>query len=119
MKQENKKTEINATGEKLGRLASRIAVILMGKDSSAWKRNETAERTIVVKNASKISVTEKKRQQKVYTRYSGYPGGLKMTSMSALIAKKGMKEALRKAVMKMLPGNKLRSARMKNLIIEE
>jgi large subunit ribosomal protein L13 len=111
--------EVNASGQKLGRLASRIALLLMGKDQTGWKRNEVLKRVVLVKNASNLSILERKQQSKVYSRYSGYPGGLKKIPMSALIARKGKKEVLRLAVMKMLPRNKLRSLRMKNLIIEE
>jgi len=111
--------EIDAQNKKLGRLATEVAVILMGKNRPDFVRNAIPDIKLKVLNASKISVTNKKMDQKVYKNYSGYPGGLKERSMKKVVADKGMREALRIAVRGMLPKNKLRDQMMKNLIIKE
>ena len=111
--------EIDAQNKKLGRLATEVAVILMGKNRPDFVRNAIPDVKLKVLNASKISVTNKKMDQKVYKNYSGYPGGLKERTMKKVVADKGMREALRIAVRGMLPKNKLRDQMMKNLIIKE
>ena len=97
----------------------KLAVILMGKNRPDFVRNAIPDIKLKVLNASKISVTNKKMDQKVYKNYSGYPGGLKERSMKKVVADKGMRETLRIAVRGMLPKNKLRDQMMKNLIIKE
>lgn len=109
--------EIDATGKKLGRLASQIASMLMGKNRVDFVRNAIPDIKVKVVNAGKIAVTNKKMLQKNYKSYSGYPGGLKISSMKKVVADKGLKESLRIAVRGMLPKNKLRDRMMKNLII--
>ncbi len=70
---------------------------------------------VVVTNCSHINVTGKKMEQKTYWRHSGKPGNLKLTNMETLIAQKGAKEVVRKAVSGMLPRNKLRKWRLARL----
>ncbi len=111
--------EIDAQGKKLGRIASGVATILMGKNAPAFARNIIPEVKVKIKNAGKIFVTNKKMEQKVYKNYSGYPGGLKERTMKKVVSDKGMKEVLRIAIKGMLPKNKLRDRMMKNLIIVE
>jgi len=111
--------EIDAQNKKLGRLASEVAVILMGKNRVDFVRNAIPKLKLKVINASKISVTNKKLNQKIYKNYSGYPGGLRERTMKKVVADKGMKETLRIAIKGMLPKNKLRDRMMKNLIIME
>jgi len=110
---------IDASGKKLGRIASDIAMILMGKNTTVYARNKTPDVRVVVENASKLEITEKKKEEKTYTSHSGYPGGLKKTPMNRVISKKGYAELLRKAVYGMLPGNKLRDPAMKRMTINE
>ncbi|HEY4479904.1 MAG TPA: 50S ribosomal protein L13 [Candidatus Paceibacterota bacterium] len=110
---------IDAQNKKLGRVASQVAIILMGKNKSDFARNTIPSAKVCVLNAGKISVTNKKMEEKVYTTYSGYPGGLKQKSMKHLVGTKGMKESLRVAIKGMLPKNKLRDRMMKNLIIND
>ena len=98
-------------------MASEIAVILIGKNRADFVRNAIPELKLKVINASKISVTNKKLNQKIYKNYSGYPGGLRERTMKKVVADKGMKETLRIAIKGMLPKNKLRDRMMKNLII--
>ena len=110
---------INAENKKIGRVASEAAKILMGKNSVAYQPNVIADVEVRITNASKADVTTKKKDEKVYRRYSGYPGGLIETTLGRLIIKKGMGEAFRIAVKGMLPKNKLQSRMMKNLIVTE
>ena len=116
-----KKTEkmIDATGRTLGRVASLAAVSLMGKDSPSFKREAFSGAPVMVKNAGKIRITTKKLEELSHNRYSGYPGGLKTHSGAHTAKTKGMRELVRLAVYRMLPGNKLRKEMMKNLTIEE
>lgn len=110
--------EIDAQGKKLGRVASQAATLLMGKNRTDFVRNSIPAVKVKILNASKLNVLNKKLEEKSYKSYSGYPGGLKTPSMKKVVADKGMKEVLRKAIHGMLPTNKLRPRMMKNLIIE-
>ena len=114
-----KRYSIDLTGKKLGRVASEIAVLLMGKDDPNFAPNKVADVEIVAENASAMDISQKKLDSKVYDHYSGYPGGRKEVVMKDLIAKKGYAEVLRNAVNGMLPKNKLRSILMKKLTIKE
>lgn len=110
---------IDAQDKKLGRVATEVAVLLMGKNRADFVRNAIPDVKVKISNASKISTTNKKMEQKIYKNYSGYPGGLRERSMKKVISDKGMKEVLRIAIKGMLPKNKLRDRMMKNLIITE
>ncbi len=110
---------IDAKGKRLGRIASEVATILMGKHRPDAVKHITADVIVNVENASGLDISEKKQKEKTYKRYSGYPGGLKVFPMKKLIEKKGFSEVMRKAVYGMLPNNKLRAKRMKNLIVSE
>lgn len=100
----------------LGRLATRIANLLMGKDSMTFIGNVDCPNIVIVINADKIKVTGRKEDQKTYGNYSGYPGGLKIKSYSELKAK-GMNKVVSRAVSGMLPKNKHRDARIKRLYV--
>ncbi len=110
---------IDAQNKKLGRVASMAAVLLMGKNKTDFARNVLPSTKVQILNAGKISVTNKKIEEKIYKTYSGYPGGLKERTMKHVVQTKGMKESLRVAIKGMLPKNKLRDRMMKNLIITE
>jgi large subunit ribosomal protein L13 len=110
---------IDATGKKLGRLASEVAVILMGKDSSDFERHEIAERQITIENISKLDINEKKLQEKIYVTYTGYPGGLNKQTLKEMVEKKGYREAFVEAVRGMLPKNTHRDRLIKRLKITE
>ncbi|MFH0845793.1 MAG: 50S ribosomal protein L13 [Patescibacteria group bacterium] len=110
---------LDATNEKLGRLATKVAVLLMGKNKPNFVKNEIADSKVVVSNASKMDISDKKMEQKGYNKYSGYPGGRRVIMMNRLVAQKGYSEALKKAVRGMLPSNKLRSKMLNNLKISE
>jgi len=108
---------IDAAGKILGRLATEIAVLLRGKGRSDFRPNQDSGDFVVVKNVDKIKVTGKKMEQKKYYHYSGYPGGMKETSLKKLF-EKSPTEVLRKAVFGMLPKNKLRAEQIKRLKFE-
>lgn len=110
---------IDAQNQKLGRLASKIAHLLMSKDSVDFARNKIPKTKVTVINASKMDVSEKKLKEKTYVTYSGYPGGLKKERLEEKVAKKGMKDALENAVSGMLPKNKLRTKMLINLTIND
>ena len=108
--------KINAENQPLGRLASKIALLLQGKDSPKYSPHLDGGVRVVVSNASQIKFTGKKFRQKVYRHHTGYPGHLKTRTLRQVF-EKNPAEILRKAVWGMLPKNKLRSKRIKNLII--
>ena len=116
---DKKEYKIDATGKKLGRLATEIATVLMGKDTPSFTKNVVVDVKVIVDNPDKLNIPEKALTQKQYDRYSGYPGGRTVLSMAQVIEKKGVEEIIRKAVYGMLPANKLRKLRMKNLIISK
>ena len=113
------KYTIDAENKKIGRVATEAAVLLMGKNLADFKRNAIPQVVVEIKNTSKASVDEKKLLQKTYSRYSGYPGGLKQPTGKQVVAKKGYSELFREAVSGMLPKNKLRAKMLKNLVITE
>ncbi|MDP3661794.1 MAG: 50S ribosomal protein L13 [bacterium] len=110
---------VNADGKKLGRLATEVAHILRGKANPSFARNEEPKELVVIENAGKIFMTEKKQKEKVYQRYSGYPSGLKEETLGKLIARRGVGIVVQRAVYGMLPKNKLRARIIKNLTIKE
>jgi len=115
---EKKIYTIDAAGGKLGRIATKAAGLLIGKNSVEFAKNVVFNTEVNVVNAGQLDIAEKK-QRTAYTRYSGYPGGLASKSMEQLIAKHGKGGVLKLAIKGMLPNNKLRSKVIKNLIIKE
>lgn len=99
---------VDAKGMILGRLASKVAVYLQGKHKPDYTPHIDTGDEIVVVNAGKIVTTGKKLKQKMYQRYSGYPGGLKETPLEVMLEKKP-EDVIRLAVKGMLPKNKLGS----------
>ena len=110
---------IDATNKTLGRVASAAAKALLGKGDASFAKNVAAAGEVKVINASKITLSGTKARTKEYIRYSGYPGGQKKETYEMLAARRGEGEAIRRAVMGMLPKNKLRPRRIKNLVIEK
>jgi large subunit ribosomal protein L13 len=105
---------LDATDRPLGRLATKAARILIGKDKAAFTPYLDSGDHVVVINADKIKMTGNKVEQKVYYSHSGYPGGLKA------VPAKRVREArpewlVREAIVGMLPKNKLRASRAKKL----
>ena len=110
---------IDAAGKTLGRVASETAKALMGKMRADYTPNKSSDVKVTVSNISKLYISEKKSKGKIYTTYSGYPGGQKVESLASLNGRKGKSEALRRAVKRMLPRNTMLVARLKNLTVTE
>lgn len=106
--------EIDATHQAPGRLATKIATLLIGKHKVDFTPHIDAGDKVVVLNTEKIHFTGKKLMQKEYKHHSMHPGGLKITGAKKMLTEKP-KEIIRLAVIKMLPKNKHRDNRMKRL----
>ena len=107
---------LDAKDETLGRLSSKIASILMGKNKAQYTPHNDLGDYVVVVNAEKIKVTGNKNTQKRYYRHTGYPGGLKSLTFSEIIEKDPVNIIL-KAVKGMLPKNKLSNSMISKLKI--
>ena len=110
---------IDASGEVLGKLATKIAVILRGKSKIGFAPYKDIGDFVTVKNVDKMKFTGKKFENKIYYHHTLYLGGLKKATMRELSEKKGYSEILRKAVMGMLTKNKLRARQIKRLRFEK
>ena len=93
---------VDAEGQALGRVASQVANILRGKNKPIYTPNVDTGDFVIIINASKVILTGKKLDQKIYYKHSGYVGGLKETKYRKLLAEKP-EFALRKAIVGMLP----------------
>ena len=98
----------------LGRVATEIALLLMGKSKANFVKNLDCGDYVVVVNAKKIKVTGNKETQKKYFRHSGYPGGFKAEAFDKLLERKP-EEVIRHAVSGMLPQTKLKAQMLKRL----
>ena len=107
---------VDAEGLALGRVASQVANILRGKNKPIYTPNVDTCDFVIVINASKVILTGKKLDQKIYYKHSGYVGGLKETKYRKLMAEKP-EEALRHAVVGMLPKGPLGRQMAKKLKI--
>ncbi len=105
---------LDAQGKAPGRIATEIARLLIGKHKPSYMPNLDMGDHVQVTNASKMVITGKKMDHKMYYQHSGYAGGLKETPMKK-VWEKDPAEVLRRAVSRMLPKNKLRNERMKRL----
>ncbi len=105
---------VDADGQVLGRLATRVASVLRGKHKPQYTPFlDTGDHVIVV-NAAKVRLTGNKREKKVYYRHSGYPGGLKQTTCNEMM-EKHPERVVMMAVRGMLPHNALGRAMLKKL----
>jgi large subunit ribosomal protein L13 len=105
---------IDADGQTLGRLATRIATLLRGKHRVTFSTHIDTGDPVIVLNASKIKVTGRKLQAKQYVRHSGYPGGMRTESLERLLARRP-EEVIRRAVRGMVPQNRLGEQMMRKL----
>jgi large subunit ribosomal protein L13 len=105
---------VDAEGQTLGRLASRIAVILRGKHKPQFSPAVDVGDYVVVVNAEKIHVTGRKMQQKMYYRHSGYPGGLREITLADQLQRHPTR-VIQAAVKGMLPRNRLGRKMIKKL----
>ncbi|RMF24957.1 MAG: 50S ribosomal protein L13 [Deltaproteobacteria bacterium] len=97
---------IDAEGKPLGRLASRVAATLRGKHNPAFTPHVDCGDFVIVVNADKVALTGNKAQGKIYYRHSGYPGGIRAETAGHMLAR-CPEEVVRKAVVGMLPRNRL------------
>jgi len=107
---------VDAKDQILGRLATKIARLLSGKDKVEYVPYLDLGDNVVVINAAEVAVTGRKEKQKIYYRHSGYPGGLKAETLEELRQRRP-EEILRRAVKGMLPKNKLQKSMLKRLHI--
>jgi large subunit ribosomal protein L13 len=107
---------VDAEGQILGRLATQIADALRGKRKPNYTPHVDTGDFVVVVNAEKISVTGEKRQEKMYYRHSGYPGGLKSRTLNDMLERRP-EEVIRLAVKGMLPKNRLARKQLTKLKI--
>ncbi len=114
---ERKTHNIDVATKPLGRAATEIAILLIGKNEEGYRPNADTGAFVVVKNIDKVKLTGKKEVDKKYYHHTGYPGGLKEVTYKKMAAK-SHGATLKKAVYGMLPKNKLRVARIKRLTIE-
>lgn len=105
---------VDATGQTLGRLATQIADRLRGKHKPEFTPHCDVGDFVVVVNAEKIAVSGRKREAKLYHRYSGYPGGLRSRTLAEMLERRP-EEVIRLAVKGMLPRNRIARAQLRKL----
>lgn len=110
--------EIDATGKRLGKLATEAAAVLNGKNDVEYARHTIAPVIVSIKNVSKLDISDKKAAE-IYQTYSGYPGGLREETLGHLAGRRGYAEVVRRTIAGMLPDNKLKKQLLKNLEITE
>lgn len=109
--------ELDAAGQSLGRLASKIAIILRGKDKPGYEPRILSNIKVIVHNLDKIVFKGTKATSTIYYRHSGFPGGLHEKTLEEKWAK-NPKEVLRLAVRGMLPENRQRDRLLRNLVVQ-
>ena len=107
---------VDAKGKILGRLATQIAKILVGKNKPYYSPNLDCGDYVIIINAAEVKVSGRKRKQKLYRRHSGYPGGFKEITFEKQM-ERDPRKIVRHAVAGMLPKNKLRERRLARLKI--
>ena len=105
---------VDASDQTLGRLASRIARVLEGKNKPVYTPNLDAGDHVIVLNAGRITVTRNKKDTKIYSRHSGYPQGFKQETLGHLLERRP-EEVIRRAVKGMLPRNRLGAQQLRKL----
>jgi len=111
---------VDAAGQPLGRLASKVAQILRGKYKPVFTPNMDCGDNVIIINASQIVVTGKKASDKIYLTYTGYPGGQKKATFEEMTKRvNGYDKIIRHAVKGMLTKGKLGSKLLSNLYIYE
>ena len=107
---------VDAEGQTLGRLASKVAILLRGKHKPNFTPHVDCGDNVVIINASKVNLTGNKWEDKTYIRYTGYPGGQRSLSANQLF-EKNPSTIIEKSVKGMLPKNKLGSELFRNLYV--
>ncbi len=109
---------VDADGQTLGRLASKVAKLIRGKHKTNYTPHVDCGDNVVVINADKIKLTGNKWNAKTYVRHTGYPGGQRMLTATEMFNKEPIR-LVQKAVKGMLPKNRLGSALYRNLYVYE
>jgi large subunit ribosomal protein L13 len=107
---------VDAAGQRLGTLASRVALVLEGKHKPTYATHIDSGDHVIVLNAARVDVGRAKTDQKVYSRHSGYPGGLRQETLGHLLARRP-EEVIRRAVKGMLPRTRLGAQQLRKLKI--
>jgi len=107
---------IDATGQTLGRMASKVAKLLRGKYKPSFTPHVDCGDNVIIINADKVVLTGNKWNDRVYLRYTGYPGGQREAT-PAVLMEKGADRLVLKVVKGMLPKNRLGAALLKNLYV--
>lgn len=115
---EKKEYIIDATGKRLGRVATEAASVLIGKNSVDFAKNRVADVTVKIQNAAALDITERRAKEE-FQSYSGYPGGRRVESLDHLGKRLGYGEVVRRVIGGMIPKNKLHKLRMHNLEVSE
>lgn len=105
---------IDATHQPLGRLASRVATLLLGKHQVGSQKHLVHAQKVIIRNCAKVRIDKRKLTQKLYYRTSGHPGGLKSQPMGEIFSKNPA-AVVERTIAGMLPKNTLRDKRIKNL----
>lgn len=106
---------VDGAGQVLGRLATRVARVLLGKDKPQFTPFLDCGDHVIVINADKVRLTGNKLEAKQYYEHSGYPGGLKQTTVRRLKSQQRADRIVRDAILGMLPKNKLQARRARKL----
>lgn len=114
-----KEYTIDAKGRRIGHVATEAARYLLGKDDPTSVKHLAPDVSVHIVNVRLLDISEKKREDKMFKTYSGYPGGQKLESLGHLAERRGYGEVMRRTIAGMIPKNKLHSVRMKNLHISE
>ena len=110
---------VDATGQNLGRIASKVAKLLRGKYKPSFTPHVDCGDNVIIINASKVEMTGNKWNDRVYLTYSGYPGGQRENTPATLMKKGGGDRLFRKVVKGMLPKNRLGAQILGNLYVYE
>ena len=108
---------IDATDIPLGRLASRVALVLRGKNKPSYTPHVDCGDNVIIVNAEKVALKGNKMTGRVYTRYTGYPGGQRYTTPRDILRSNHPTDLVRRAVKGMLPKNRLGSKLLDNLFL--
>lgn len=106
---------VDANDQIVGRLATKLAVLLMGKDQASYNPAVDSKTNLIVINAEKVKFSGNKTEDKKYYKHSGYLGNLKTTTPERILDGKNPQDVLKKAIYGMLPKNKLRPVMMDRL----
>ena len=118
METETKTFTIDATGKRLGKVATEAASYLLGKNDPTYARHIMADVSVVIENVSKMDIPEKKEGE-IYQSYSGYPGGRRTEPLIHLAKRLGYSEVVRRTIAGMLPSNKHKKPLLHKLTITE